>query len=178
MTAENIYNIDEKGFIIGFSNVVKRIMSLEALKSGRITNAQTDGNREFISLVASICANGTSIPPALVYKGESHDLQSSWLDDIGSDTVYFAASNNGWSCDSLGLQWLEKIFDRHTKAKAGRGRRLLIVDGHSSHINMRFLDTVDRLRILVHRMPSHSTHRLQPLDIGIFGGLSTAYSNH
>jgi hypothetical protein len=28
-------------------------MSLEALRSGRITNAQTDGNREFISLVAA-----------------------------------------------------------------------------------------------------------------------------
>jgi len=77
ITGKNIYNIDEKGFIIGLSNVVKRVMSLEALRSGRITNAQTDGNREFISLLAGICVDGTSIPPALVYKGTSHDLQSS-----------------------------------------------------------------------------------------------------
>jgi hypothetical protein len=42
---------------------------------------------------------------------------------------------------------------------------------------MHFLDTADKLRILVHKMPAHSTHRLQPLDIGIFGALSTAYSN-
>jgi hypothetical protein len=177
ITGENIYNMDEKGFIIGLSNVVKRIMSLEALRSGRITNAQTDGNREFISLLAGICVDGTSIPPALVYKGTSHDLQSSWLDEMDDDTAYFAASTNGWSCDALGLQWLEKIFDRHTKAKAGRGRRLLIVDGHSSHINMRFLDTADRLRILVLILPSHSTHRLQPLDVGVFSALSTAYTN-
>jgi hypothetical protein len=74
ITAENIYNMDEKGFIIGFSNVVKRIMSVEALQSGRITNVQTDGNREFISLLAAISADGSSILPALVYKGESHDL--------------------------------------------------------------------------------------------------------
>jgi hypothetical protein len=104
ITAENIYNIDEKGFIIGFSNVVKRIMSLEAYRSGRIRHAQTDGNREFISRVAGICADGTSLPPGLVYKGESHDLQSSWLDELGDGEAYFAASSNGWSYDNLGLQ--------------------------------------------------------------------------
>src|SRR5450432_290670 len=152
-------------------------MSLEAYQSSRIRHAQQDGNREFISLVAGICADGTSLPPGLVYKGESHDLQSSWLDELDDDKAYFAASSNGWSSDSLGLQWLIKVFDPATKAKAGRSRRLLIVDGHSSHINMQFLDTADQLRILVHRMPSHSKHRLQPLDVGVFGPLSTAYSN-
>jgi hypothetical protein len=41
---------------------------------------------------------------------------------------------------------------------------------------MQFLDTADRLRILVHRLLHYTTHRLQPLDIGVFGALSTAYS--
>jgi hypothetical protein len=41
---------------------------------------------------------------------------------------------------------------------------------------MQFLDTADRLCILVYRFPAYTTHRLQPLDIGIFGALSTAYS--
>jgi hypothetical protein len=72
--AENIYNMDEKGFIIGFSNVVKHIMSLEAYKSGRIQHAQIDGNREFISLVTSICIDSSLVLLALVYKGESYDL--------------------------------------------------------------------------------------------------------
>jgi hypothetical protein len=95
ITAKNIYNIDEKGFIISFSNVVKQIMSLEALQSSRITNTQTNRNQEFISLLTRICANRTSIPLALVYKGTSHDLQTSWLDDINDDIAYFAASDNG-----------------------------------------------------------------------------------
>jgi hypothetical protein len=128
-------------------------------------------------LVTSICIDGSLVPPALVYKGESHDLQSSWIDELGDDKVYFAASNNGWSCDNLGLEWLEKVFNKYTKAKAGRARRLLIVDGHSSHVNMRFLDVADRERILVHQFPAHSTHRLQLLDISVFGPLSIAYSN-
>lgn len=78
ITAENIYNWDEKGFFIGQASSVKRIMTREAYESGRIIY---DGNREFISLLACISAAGVVLPPALIYKGESNSLQSSWLDD-------------------------------------------------------------------------------------------------
>jgi hypothetical protein len=49
-------------------------MTREALESGRVSKVQTDGNREFISLLACIYADGTTIPLALIYKGDSHDL--------------------------------------------------------------------------------------------------------
>src|SRR5450755_3337408 len=64
-----------------------------------------------------------------------------------------------------------------TRAKAKRSRRLLIVDGHSSHVNMAFLKLADRMRIIIGIMPPHSTHRIQPLDIGMFRPLSIAYTN-
>src|SRR5579862_2270033 len=97
---ENTYNWDEKGFIIGLMNRTHRIMSLEALRSGRIRHAATDGNREFISLLACICADGGKIPVGLIYKGESYDLQDSWVDEVGdNEEVYFAATANGWTCD-------------------------------------------------------------------------------
>jgi len=42
---------------------------------------------------------------------------------------------------------------------------------------MAFLNKCDELRILVLILPPHSTHRLQPLDVGLFQPLSTAYSH-
>jgi hypothetical protein len=153
-------------------------MTLHALKSGRIMGASQDGSREFISLLACICADSTFLPPALIYKGDSADLQDLWVEDFNEgDEAYFAATTNGWSCNSLRLQWLQKVFDRHTKAKAGNRRRLLIVDGHSSHVNLKFIEWADNNRILVLILPPHSTHRLQPLDVGLFSPLATAYSN-
>jgi hypothetical protein len=68
------------------------------------------------------------------------------------------------------------VFDPHTKAKAGNRRRLLIVDGHSSHVNMKFIEAADRLRIIILVLPPHSTHRLQPLDVSLFSPLATAYT--
>lgn len=42
---------------------------------------------------------------------------------------------------------------------------------------MKFIEFCDNHGIILAILPPHSTHRLQPLDIGIFSPLSTAYSN-
>jgi len=45
-------------------------------------------------LLACIYTNNTHLLPALIYKGESYDLQDSWVEDLGDDIAYFAASEN------------------------------------------------------------------------------------
>jgi hypothetical protein len=130
-------------------------------------------------LIASICANGAALPPSLIYQGESYDLQDTWLNEFDHSTqrAFFACSKNGWSDDTLGLDWLQHVFDRTTKEKISpRDRRLLIVDGHNSHVNLPFIEYADTNRILLAVFPPHSTHRLQPLDIGLFSPLATYYS--
>ena len=102
--ASNIYNFNKKGFLIGLSRSTKRIISIDTLKSKRTTRASQDGSREFITLIASICADGSHLAPTLIYQGASHDLQDTWLDDFDPirDYAFFASSENGWSCDLLG----------------------------------------------------------------------------
>jgi hypothetical protein len=157
---------------------MQRILELEALESGRITHAAQDGSREFITLLACICGDGTSLPPALIYKGALGTMQDTWLEDVQKkDEVYFSTSVNGWSCDELGARWLVDVFDRHTKEKAGNRRRLLIVDGHSSHINMNFINLCDERHILLLVLPPHTTHRLQPLDVACSPPLARYYTN-
>jgi hypothetical protein len=43
---------------------------------------------------------------------------------------------------------------------------------------MKFIDYCDTNRILLITYPPYSTHSLQPLDVGIFSPLSTAYSKN
>jgi hypothetical protein len=54
ITGENIYNFDEKGFLIDFGRIVKRIITQEALKSGCVTKSKQDGSWEFIGILACI----------------------------------------------------------------------------------------------------------------------------
>jgi hypothetical protein len=157
---------------------MKRIVAIQQLRTKKILGSNQDGSREFISLLAAICADGTALPPALIYKGNSNDLQDTWLEDFdgSSEDAHFAVSKKGWTNEELGMSWLSKIFEPRTREKAGNHQRLLIVDGHSSHVNLRFIEFCDRNHILLAILPPHSTHRLQPLDVGIFSPLSTAYS--
>ena len=164
--------------MIGQATATQRIMNREALESGRITRASQDGSREFISLLAYISAIGAVLPPALIYKGDS-SLYNIWLEDwVPGDTAYFAVSSNRWSSNAFGLYWLETIFQRYTSEIVKRSRRLLIVNGHSSYVNLQFIESCDRLRILLLILPPHSTHRLQPLDVSLFAPLARFYTNN
>ena len=90
--------------------------------------------------------------------------------------MHFAVSDNGWSSNKIGIVWLEQVFEQYTKPTRPIAKRLLILDGHSSYVNMQFVDWADRHGIILLILPSYTTHKLQPLDVGLFQPLSTIYS--
>jgi hypothetical protein len=172
-----IYNMDEKGFSMGILQKGSRIFSKAAYEQGKYKHFLQDGNREWITVLACICADGTALPPALIYAAKSGNLQDSWLQDFEAENrCYFGASETGWTNNEFGLEWL-RIFDKETKKKASRGWRLLILDGHGSHVTMSFIEYCDKNRILLAVLPPHSTHALQPLDVSLFAPLARAYSD-
>lgn len=54
--------------------------------------------------------------------------------------------------------------------------RLLLMDGHKSHVEPEFLQWCLDHQIYPLVFPAHSSHILQPLDVGLFSPLSKAYS--
>ena len=52
---ENIYNFDEKRFMIGVGITLLWVMTHEELNSDEIIGVSQDGNREWISLLVTIC---------------------------------------------------------------------------------------------------------------------------
>jgi len=98
-------------------------------------------------------------------------------------------TKNGWSSQKQGLSWLEhfKRYTRRTKQWQAlneeddddlnsNGYRLLIMDGHISHINLKFVQFCEDYRIIPICLPPYTTHLLQPLDLVIFSLLKRAYS--
>ena len=116
----NIYNIDEKGFI-GWVAKQQRVFSKTAATSGALKGALQDGNREWITMLAGICADGTPLPPVLIYAGQQGQLQDTWVQDVDQTlhNCHFAASLSGWTNDAIALNYMEKLYEPATKAKAG-----------------------------------------------------------
>jgi hypothetical protein len=78
-----------------------------------------DGNREWITIIACICADGLALPPALIYQAVSGKIQDTWLQDfeLAIYKAFFASSASGWTNNELGMAWL-RVFDCETKEKA------------------------------------------------------------
>lgn len=55
--------------------------------------------------------------------------------------------------------------------------RLLILDGHGSHLTPDFLLYAVEHNIVVLTLPAHTSHVLQPLDVGLFASLQRYYSD-
>ena len=128
------------------------------------------GDREWVTLIAAINAVGWVIPPFIIFKAKNHDqawYHNPWDWRIG-------VSDNGWTTNELGLAWLQH-FIKHTEAKKVGSHRLLILDGHESHKSLAFQDLCEENKIITLCMPPHTSHILQPLDVGCFAPLKRAY---
>jgi hypothetical protein len=99
------------------------------------------------------------------------------LFDHATSGTTIATSEKGWTSKDIALVWLKHHFEPQTRDPIdSKAPRLLIVDGHESHCSIEFIEFCDEHFISLLILPPHTTHLLQPLDVGIFGPLSKAYS--
>lgn len=69
------------------------------------------------------------------------------------------------------------MFNRYTRRKALQKYKLLIVDGHGTHLTQAFINYCDQKRIILAVLLPHSTQTLQPLDVVCFKSVSSAYAS-
>jgi DDE superfamily endonuclease/Tc5 transposase-like DNA-binding protein len=167
---EDIYNFDETGFQMGVISTAKVVTSAE--KSRIRPLSIQPGNRQWVTAIETIGVSGRILPSFLIFKGKLR--QHSWYTDIPKEWT-IEVSDKGWTNDELGYIWLTTVFDRYTKSCKVGSYRLLILDGHGSHVTLQFDQYCKDNLIIVLCMPPHSSHLLQPLDVGCFAPLKKYY---
>jgi hypothetical protein len=172
-----MYNMNEKGFILGNLKRSLRIFSKASWKAEKVKEALQDEFREWITVMDCVCGNGSSLRSSIVYQ-EVKEIQSTWLQDVDPSKyhAFFSHSSLGWSNDDHGLAWLKEVFHPQPKEKARREYRLLLLDGHGSQLTMDFITFCNENKIILAVFPPHAMHKLQPLDVVLYGSLSRAYN--
>jgi hypothetical protein len=168
----NIYNMDEKGCILGISEKARVLIP----SSSRVKYIKQAGDRESVTVIECIRSSGVAIPPFVIWKAHTH--RDNWVPVTmrqSMDGTAFATSPNGYTDHELGFEWLRTIFHPATVQSARGHTRLLIMDGHSSHLTSKFLGFCHDYNILPLCLPPHTTHLLQPLDVGCFAPLAHYY---
>ena len=122
-------------------------------------------NQELVTSTECISVGGFHVPPMITFKG-AYYLRKYFKNDM-DDNILFSRSESGFVNDKLTLKWL-KHFDLYTKNRMKGRYRMLIFDGSGSHITQDFLEYCWENHIRPFQLLPHSTHLLQPLDVGAF----------
>ena len=133
-----------------------------APRGSKTVYAVTSSSKQQITTLACINASGSAIPPMHVFPGER--FKSNPLEGAVHG-AYLGRSTSGWMDTDLFNGWLTNYF---SKSIPPTRPVVLLLDGHSSHINLDTAKCARKEGILLYCLPPHTTHVLQPCDVGFF----------
>lgn len=155
-----IWNADESGFPL-----CPKTTRVIAMRNKRhVYSVNSDQKMQITTLVAASAA-GAVIPPMHVFPGVRFRYNP--LDGC-IDGAYFGKSESGWMITELFYGWVANHFAAHIPPERPV---LLLVDGHTTHIDVETSKFCTQNGILLYCLPPHSSHVTQPLDVGFFGAL-------
>ena len=165
---ENVYNMDETGVILSMLGSVKVLVGKDDLRDYRGAGVK----RTIVTAIKCISASGRSLLPLIIWPALTH--QSNWT-TYPTPGWHYGHSKNGYNDSKINLEWLTRVFDPQTKGIANGKPRVLICDGFGIHETLKILEFCFENNILLYYLPSYTSHKLQPCDVGPFAPLKTAY---
>ena len=167
---ERIYNIDEKGLKLNYTppKIVAGTDSGDAPPP-----AVTPGKGETVTVIGCGNALGQQIPPFFIFPGQRMRQELLAGSTPGTDGTM---SPTGWSNMEIFMSYLTYHFPKYAQGRSESKPILVLYDGHRSHISLPLIDWARNHNIHLFILPAHTSHVLQPLDIGCFGPFERVYN--
>lgn len=167
LQAHQIYNCDETS--VTTVHKPPKILSLKQQKQvGKITSAERG---ILVTMCATICANGTFIPPFFIFPRKNfkpHMLTGAPPGSAG------AAYPSGWMTSENFLHYMNH-FVKHVRCSKN-DKVLVVLDNHESHYDIHVINFCKENGIILLTLPSHCSHKMQPLDLCCFGPFKMHYN--
>lgn len=165
---KNVYNMDETGVLLSVLNTLKVLVSSDVPRPYRKAGVK----RTLVTAIECISADVRSLPPLIIWPAVTH--RSTWT-TYPTPGWHFACSKTGYTDTDISLYWVRDVFDPLTRDRANGKPRILINDGFGTHESLELMKFCFENNIILCRLPSHTSHKLQPCDVGVFGPLKAAY---
>lgn len=168
LTAARIFNMDETSH-----TVVQRQEKILAQRGkhqvGAISSCERGQN---VTGVYAMSASGFFVPPMLIYARKK--MMESLTFGAPPNTI-FRCQDKGWMDSDTFCEWIRHFI--RTVKPSPQEKVLLILDGHSSHTqSLKAIEICRQYGVIMLSLPSHCTHRLQPLHVSFFKPLNTFMS--
>ncbi|KAI1003475.1 hypothetical protein K3495_g4730 [Podosphaera aphanis] len=160
--------MDETGLALGVCTNTQVV----AKSTKKRTYVKSPENREWVSIIEAVFATGKNLECPVIFKGKF--LQTTWFPAQDVPNWVYTSSENGWTSNDIGLEWLKQIFIPGSAPRGSRNR-ILILNGHASRTDVEFMWQCRQNKIHCLYLPPHSSRVLQPLDLAPFSGLKAKY---
>lgn len=163
---ERTYNLDETG-VATVLDAPKVIAKTGTKQVGQAVSAERG---ELVTFCAIINGVGNTIPPVYVFpRAKFKDV---FMKGAPTRSLGLAnKSGSGWMTSILFLDLIKHI-QKHTKCTKNEPI-LIVLDNHESHTSLETILYCRENGIIFVTFPPHCTHRLQPLDVALYGPFKT-----
>ena len=158
-----IWNADESGLSVGQTNSSIKVIGIKGSKNVMTTN---NSDREWMTILVCVNAMGYSIPNLYIFKSKGRK-RNDYIERC-EPNAKMAFQEKGWINEEIFCEWLDHFRDSVPAGDSLERKHLLLLDGHASHINYNVVNKATTYGIDIGLLPSHMTHRMQPLDVSIF----------
>lgn len=166
-TPDRIYNMDESG-LSTVHNPPKVVAPTGVKQVGGITSSERGVN---VTIISCINAIGNSVPPVLVFPRvnfKTHMMHGAPPGSIGT------CNPSGWSSSEIFVNFLDHFITHVHPTKENKA--LILLDNHETHITIEAINKARENGIVMFTIPPHTSHKLQPLDRGVFGPFKQYYN--
>lgn len=164
----NIWNCDETG--ISTVHVPPKILAKKGVKQvGGMTSGERGTN---VTMIGAINAGGGFMPPMLIFPRtnfKDYMLKGAPVGTLGG------ANPSGWSNEELFFEFAKHFVKYSSASKTNPV--ILLMDNHESHISVKTIQLAKDNGVTLVTFHPHTSHKMQPLDRGVFGPFKTYYNN-
>ncbi len=161
-----IFNVDQSGVSV-VHKPGKVVTELGRRNVWSLTSAEKGRTH---TILACVSASGFALPPLMIYPRKRAVPEH--LREGAAPGTLFRSSENGWINQEIYLEWFQFFLKNIPPTRPV----LLIEDGHSSHITIELIELARANDVHLLCLPAHTTHILQPLDVGVFKSFKSFFS--
>ncbi|KAK7189938.1 transposase [Paraphaeosphaeria sporulosa] len=142
--------MDETGVMLSMLGSTKVLVSRSDMRNYRGARVK----REAVTAIECISADGRFLNPMIIWPASTH--RSNWT-TFETPGWQYALSDSGYTDSYISLQWLQRF------------------NCFGTHETLEILEFCLVNNIILCRLPSHTSHKLQPCDVSTFAPLKAAY---
>lgn len=180
-----VFNLDETGFSPGRDVIgMKCSRVITEVGASAVTPKLSFNYTNRVSIIVCVCASGTSVAPGIVFKGVREPTLSSGAMSARVTQLVKEPWSVYWRRDTASVdsyifgRWIDRFIAAVRTDVDSNDWAVLFYDALRAHMTSTVVEKLYKEKVAVVALPAHTSDRMQPLDVSVFGPMKQYTVKH